>query len=623
MRRWMIITAAVLWVFCLLPCFGSAEAGAGLTAASADEIETLAGVWAASGTEAEGEILNWEDGDHRDSFVLELREDGTLSASITGIRSTGTWSVEEGLLRLDDGTEFEFTFALEGNRLRVEVGEGIYIFLAQTEESFEEILSDASDIQDALIGRWRLTIIESDDGEIRRRAALDAEGYDMTVEFTADGTMTMVTWLNGEEAMTASFGYEVSSSEILMLDGDFAVRFSLNGNLLAIVQRGGVYYYLPWNEPDPEGTAAEEAGLIGVWRLESYCDADGSHAVSREMMDQAGFDETLEFTADGQSIMTILKSNNPNSEPSINNYVIEQPGVIVLDGRYVERYAIEGDTLTITETSSIMVFKRVISEEAEDDSEPAPDGEVEDEEWDEYWDEDKEPFDAIAALTGHWQLDGIEYDDGDTWNRLDLTLAGYSETVEFTADGSFSLKAYQDEEIVTDTTKSYELTGANFVTLNGSTMLPFGFSDGRLVLIRQGGKYFYTSEGEDPGNPTDEDTPLIDESLLGLWKIESLSITDEDGGILELDRKTMDALDYNGFAEFSSEGIWIESFYGADGNLMDQATYSYVITAPGVMLVENSYHENYIIEDNTLTISDPDMVTVYTRVTESSEDVVP
>ena len=622
MRRWIMIPVALIWILCLLPFVGTAETDTNLTSASSNETEALVGVWVASGAEAEGEILTWEDGEHRDSFVLELREDGTLSSAITGIRSTGTWSVEEGLLRLEDGTEF--AFVSEENRLRVEVGDSLYIFLARTEDSFEEVLSGASDIQDALIGRWRLTMIESDSGETRRRAALDAEGYDMTVEFTADGTMTMVTWLNGEEDMNVSFGYEVSNSDLLMLDGDYPVRFSLNGSLLAIVQRGGVYYYLPWSEPDPDDTAAEEAGLIGVWRLESYRDADGSHAVNREMMDLNGFDETLEFTADGRSIMTIMESNSPSDEQSIHNYVIEQPGIIVLDGHYVERYAIEGDTLTITETTSIMVFKRVTSEEAEEDVEPALNNASDalpDENED--WDTDEEPFDAIAALTGRWQLDGIEYDDGDVWNRLDLTLIDYSETVEFTADGSFNLTASQDGKIVTDYTKSYELTGANFMTLDGSTLLPFGFSDGRLVLIRQDGKYYYIPEGEIPNSPADEYTALIDESLLGLWKIESLRITDEDGGIFVLDRKTMDALDYNAFAEFSADGVWTNSFYDADGNIMDQETLPYAVTAPGVLLVENDYHETYTIKSDTLTITGEDTVMVFTRVKEARTDEAP
>ena len=622
MRRWIMIPVALIWILCLLPFVGAAETNTNLTSASSNETEALVGVWVASGAEAEGEILTWEDGEHRDSFVLELREDGTLSSAITGIRSTGTWSVEEGLLRLENSTEF--AFVPEGDRLRVKAGEGTYIFLVRTEDSFEEILSTASDIQDALIGRWRLTMIESDSGELRRRSALDAEGYDMTVEFTADGTMTMVTWLDGEEAMTASFGYEVSSSDLIMLNGDFPVHFSLDDSLLAIVQRDGVHYYLPWNEQDPDSTAAKEAGLIGVWRLESYRDADGSHAVNREMMDLNGFDETLEFTADGRSIMTIMESNSPSDEQSIHNYVIEQPGIIVLDGHYVERYAIEGDTPTITETTSIMVFKRVTSEEAEEDVEPALNNASDalpDENED--WDTDEEPFDAIAALTGRWQLDGIEYDDGDVWNRLDLTLIGYSETVEFTADGSFNLTASQDGKIVTDSTMIYELTGANFVTLDGSTTLPFGFSDGHLVLIRQDGKYYYIPEGEIPTSPAEEYTALIDESLLGLWKIESLRITDEDGGIFVLDRKTMDALDYNAFAEFSTDGVWTNSFYDADGNILDQETLPYAVTAPGVLLVENGYHETYTIKSDTLTITGEDTVMVFTRVKEARTDEAP
>ena len=85
----------------------------------------------------------------------------------------------------------------------------------------------------------------------------------------------------------------------------------------------------------------------------------------------------------------------------------------------------------------------------------------------------------------------------------------------------------------------------------------------------------------------------------------------------------MDALDYNAFAEFSADGVWTNSFYDADGNIMDQETLPYAVTAPGVLLVENDYHETYTIKSDTLTITGEDTVMVFTRVKEARTDEAP
>ena len=53
--------------------------------------------------------------------------------------------------------------------------------------------------------------------------------------------------------------------------------------------------------------------------------------------------------------------------------------------------------------------------------------------WEETAPEDRAPFDAVAAFSGRWRLERIEFDDDEILTRQELTDIGYDEAVTFTA----------------------------------------------------------------------------------------------------------------------------------------------------------------------------------------------
>ena len=156
--------------------------------------------------------------------------------------------------------------------------------------------------------------------------------------------------------------------------------------------------------------------------------------------------------------------------------------------------------------------------------------------WEETAPEDRAPFDAVAAFSGRWRLERIEFDDDEIFTRQELTDIGYDEVVTFTADGAFGLTVWSYGSEDHTESHAWELTGANFVTLDETTILPFGFRDGQLVLVRNDGSYFYAAE---TGETHDPEPVPIDEALLGSWTIESMVFKD---GSLTIDHDMLDSL---------------------------------------------------------------------------------
>lgn len=577
----------------------------------APETEALTGVWVLRGRET-GAGFQPAAESARDGAVLEIREDGTLAMFYSGIRIDGAWSAAEGLVRLSDGGLYPFRYDGEDG-IRLMLSDGIRTVFTRTEDSLEEVFAPAKALQERLVGRWRVTTIVSvRGGEQRGRASLEAQGYDETVEFTDDGVMTVVYYANGEAASTARYAWRVGTTRTLVLDGSHPNAFSLEDGLLGLMEGEEWHYFLPWNE---SGTDAAANAPVGLWELVSIAGTDGSDSVDSETMRRMGYRELLEITADGRSVLSQYRNGEPVGEPTVSRYEIISPGVMVLDGSYVERFTLEGDTLTIHESRDVLVFVRV-TEDAAAGEDPRTDGEAVPASAEAPGDEAQtaeetveagrsaagdEPFDALAALSGQWRLDSIAMNDGDTLASLELSLIGYDELVEFTKEGAFTIIRYEGGAVAQQETHAFEANGANFLTLDNGVMLPWGFDDGRLVLIRADGRYFY--------RPADEEAApgelLSDDALMGLWRLVGMRISVGEN-TTELDREAIKDLGMDIRAEFTADGRWNNISLDADGNETDREEMTYAITAPGVLLADNSFRVTYTLEGSTLTLRYPD-----------------
>lgn len=224
------------------------------------------------------------------------------------------------------------------------------------------------------------------------------------------------------------------------------------------------------------------------------------------------------------------------------------------------------------------------------------------------------PFDAVSSLTGRWWLDSIEYDDGRIMIRQELRDVGYDEAVTFTADGNFNIVVWRYGSVSRNESCAWELTGANFVTLDGAIMLPFGFRDGQLVLIRNDGHYFYIA---DTGEISEPKPAPIDETLLGSWTIESMS--SQDGSML-LDHDMLDSLGYFATAEFTMDHRWTDTFFGEDGSVQDTQLSWYAIVEPGIIHASGAAYP-YTVEGDQLTLTDPynGLIMVFHRKTDEGE----
>ena len=665
--------------------------------------EELAGVWVMAGAVVNGVFR--ETGMPRDSLAVDLRADGTLSLLIGGEIISGTWSAEEGVLHTQAG---DFAFGPLGEMLRLEIGTAVTA-LSRTSDSLETVIADRDGLAEALVGRWRLNRVETFAGESVTRAELESEGLIMLQEFTADGQMTLSTLQNGEVLRSETYTYEVVGSGLVLINGGAAMEVRMDGSLLGTARNTGWYYWLRWDEPQ-EAEAPADPALIGLWRIVSISDPDGSNLMGRDLFDAVGFDETLEFTADGRSTMITYRHGEPTEDPNVSSYAITEPGVIVLDGQYVERYTLESDRLTLMERDTTLVFERAeaaeedeaapaegeaaaADEEAPAEDEPAPaegeaapadeaapaeseaapadeaasaegeaepadeavpaegeaepadeaapaegeaapaedeaapaEGEAVPADEAEPSDEtvpaegeaapeeetpaDEEPFDAVAAITGAWRLDSIAFTDGTAMTREELNAAGYDEKVSFTAEGSFSITAWSYGSVRRSETHAWELTGANFMTLDGTVMLPFGFHDGKLVLIRRDGQYFYTPDTGEGGDP--EPAP-IDEALLGRWALTSMSAPDGTGLV---DRATLESLGIRAETEFTADHRWTDTHYAADGSA-ESADSAYAVFKPGVISSYGAEY-TYTVEGDQLTLTSPYLgaVMIFTRIPE-------
>lgn len=612
-----------------------------LPAAAAESAEAgdPAGVWVID--------LN---GMPRDSLAMELRADGTLSMLMGGELLDGTWSAEEGVLHTAFG---DFPFRMAGDRLEADIS-GNASEMVRSEDSLEVIAGDKDIVAANLVGRWRLNQIHASGGGEITRAQIEASGAVMATEFTADGRMISSVWQDGELVNQETWRYEVVNSGMIMVEGSDPMPITLENSLLGTLRDLGWYYWLRWDEPQADDAPADPE-LVGLWRIVLLSDPDGSNALGRDMFDMVGFDETLEFTADGRSITITYDHGVPMEEPRTLTYAVTAPGIITLDGQYVERYVIEDDRLTLREPDTTLVFERVTeeasatveaastaeasasveegtapsaeeplsaeeapasaeaeempaTEEAAAESEEMPAQEEADAEAD-------DDFDPVAAFTGRWRLDHVEYDDGRAMSRQELTEVGYDEAVTFTTDGGFSSTVWSYGSELRTESYTWELTGGNFVTLDGTIMLPFGFSDGQLVLILSDGHYFYNADTGEAGDP--EPAP-IDEALLGRWRVIAMNAGD---GSYMLDRNMLDSLEYFAEAEFTADHRWIDTFYAADRSVKDRQDSAYAVFTPGIISTHGEALP-YTVEGDrlTLTISEKEngLVLVFVRITDEA-----
>ena len=230
--------------------------------------------------------------------------------------------------------------------------------------------------------------------------------------------------------------------------------------------------------------------------------------------------------------------------------------------------------------------------------------------WAEETSDDRDaPFDAVSSLTGRWWLDSIEYDDGRIMIRQELRDVGYDEAVTFTADGNFNIVVWRYGTVSRSESHAWELTGANFVTLDGTIMLPFGFRDGQLVLIRNDGHYFYIA---DTGEISEPKPAPIDKTLLGSWTIESMSSQD---GSMALDHAMLDSLGYFATAEFTMDHRWIDTFFGEDGSVQDTQLSWYAVFEPGIIHANGDAYP-YTVEGDRLAVTDPynGLILVFHRI---------
>ena len=346
----LAITAVLILVLCIVASGESSETGE----IQADEKTALVGFWTFAGLVEDEQIFSYEGLD--DAFMLGLEEDGTAIITISGVEKTGTWSLADRFLNMQNVT---YPFRHEDGYILVDLEENFTVALAKSEVSADEIHAKADAARTALLGTWRLHHIVTLDGEKIDLADLEDDDYGMTVTFTDDGFFTSSTFSFdlSTPRSTHTYSFQVANTHQVLLDGDYAIPLELLDGMIALCIREGWYYFLPYNEPDIDAAPADEA-LIGLWRIISYADADGSNEMNRQLMDVIGFDETLEFTADGRSIM-VLYAHGEITETSTHHYEIGSSGNIVVDGSYVEHYVIEGDTLIITEKSSRMQFVRI------------------------------------------------------------------------------------------------------------------------------------------------------------------------------------------------------------------------------------------------------------------------
>ncbi len=235
-------------------------------------------------------------------------------------------------------------------------------------------------------------------------------------------------------------------------------------------------------------------------------------------------------------------------------------------------------------------------------------------EWEETAAEDRAPFDAVAAFSGRWWLDSVEYDDGSIMSRQELRDIGYDEAVTFTVDGDFNVVIWRYGSVSRSESRAWELTGANFVTLDGTIMLPFGFRDGQLVLIKSDGQYFYTA---DTGEISDPEPAPIDERLLGSWAIESMSSLD---GSIALDHDMLDSIGYYGTTEFTEDHRWIDTFWEEDGTVRDTQLSWYAIGEPGIIHADGDAYP-YTVDGDQFSMTDTynGLVWGYRRITDEGE----
>ena len=173
-----------------------------------------------------------------------------------------------------------------------------------------------------------------------------------TVEFTKDCQLIITVEFAGETEVQ-HFNYALKNSLITLDDGSTSI-LTLDEN--------GVLTML-----DPDGTTLtmtkgpKSEGLVGVWELDiqSLLKLTGLDATADEQRAAlyAMMTGTMEFTADGQMILTVRLLGVVESQTF--SYT-EKDGMISTDGSEFSPYVIEGDVLTIIEGDRSLSMTRIV-----------------------------------------------------------------------------------------------------------------------------------------------------------------------------------------------------------------------------------------------------------------------
>lgn len=305
-------------------------------------------------------------------------------------------------------------------------------------------------------------------------------GMTMTIEFTADQKMVMETVVAGETE-SQEMPYTLQGDAIVLEDGSRSV-LTLNGDSLTILDPDGTEMIM--TRHGAENTAVIEGNtdvvygnsIVGVWDMD-IVGLMKMNGVSDEELAQmepllALMTATMEFTEDGRCIITTTAMGEESKEES--TYKV-YGNTVEMDGTPAQ-YAIEGNTLTITEGEYSLVMTRNTTAEP---TEPAV-----------------TPDASAASVVGVWNMDvkavlqmaGTTEED---MAQIEPLLALMTATIEFTEDGrcimvttALGEEASREEmEYSIEGDIMYMNGGACQYVLDGNTLTIIGEGDGLSLTL--------------------------------------------------------------------------------------------------------------------------------------------
>lgn len=206
---------------------------------------------------------------------------------------------------------------------------------------------ESTDITTLMTGVWALEA-EIVNGETWTKEQLSAYGPLLRYAFRADGTAVLglggtvqdTAWSSEKQTVTVPAGGELP---FRLEDGLLYIEHEQVAFVLAKTDYSTIYGL---------------DDLAGLWQLEEMRYVDTGRTVTSEELSRIRFEETLEFSTEGYTVLSIYTDGALHEENRLTCFLYA-PGELLLDQKYRERFEIEGDKLTITETGQIMVYSRI------------------------------------------------------------------------------------------------------------------------------------------------------------------------------------------------------------------------------------------------------------------------